>query len=281
MIGTYQYFITFLGLDTLPIILLFIYKLFYFPLFSYWSYSAGLVFLFLSNPLFMILDDAKRFVTRKIKKVEYLNTTLPHDYDAVNTEYRRIRNELDVLSSVVESLGNYEFGGSMMKNMGKLGNKLSSSTRLKVFESNDIYTQASLLGEELSNTTHNSSIKSLGAKFSEAYQKISAAKKDMNSKLKEILSSIKVLREEAKAIDSLRKQADDLRYDLEEKIQEGNSSKIQIDSATSDFNTKALEALRGMKTFVGEAGILGLLNKIMVTHREFSEESSKALSNVQ
>lgn len=229
----------------------------------------------------MILDDAKRYVTRKMKKIEFLNTNFPHDYEAVNTEYRRLRNELDVLTAVVENLSNYEFGGAVMKNFTKLGNKLSSTTNLKMFGSNDIYTQAAIVGEDLSNTTHSSSIKSVGSKFSEAYQKISAAKVEMNNKLKEVMGSLKILKEESKTIDGLRRKAEDMRYDLEEKIQEGNSPKTQVDGMTSDFNAKSLEALRGMKTFMGDVGISGLLKRTASIHREFSEESYRALSNVQ
>lgn len=229
----------------------------------------------------MILDDAKRYVTRKLKKIEFLNTNFPQDYEAVNTEYRRLRDELDALVSTIERFGNYEFGGSVMKNMGKLGNKLSSTTSLKMLKSNDLYTQAALVGEELSNTTHSSSIKSTGSKFAEAYQKIAEAKVEMNNRLKDVLKSLKVLKDEAKVIDGLRRKAEDMRYDLEEMIQEGDGSKLEQETLTNDFNSKSLEALRGMKTFMGEVGIAGALKKVASVNREFFEESHRALSNVQ
>lgn len=228
-----------------------------------------------------MLDDAMRFMTRKIKKIEFLNTSYPQDYEAVNIEYRRLRDELDVLSAVIENFSNYEFGGSVMKNFTKLGNRLSSTTSLNIFRSSDIYTQAALLGEDLSNTTQNSSIKTIGAKFSEAYTKIKAAKDEMNSKLKEIQKSLHVLKDEAKAIDTLRKKADDLRYELEGSIQEGDCSKAQIEAKTTEFNSKAFETMRGMKTFMGEVGVSGILKKIVTIHREFSETSHKILSNIQ
>ncbi|KAM0681467.1 hypothetical protein GINT2_000669 [Glugoides intestinalis] len=228
-----------------------------------------------------MLDDAMRFMARKIKKIEFLNTSYPQDYETINTEYRRLRDELDVLSAVIENFRNYEFGGSVMKNFTKLGNRLSSTTNLDIFKSSDIYTQAALLGEDLSNTTQNSSIKAIGAKFSEAYTKIKAAKDEMNSKLKEIQMSLNVLKDEEKSIDSLRKKTDDLRYELEGSIQEGDCSKAQTEARTSEFNSKAFEAMRGMKTFMGEVGVSGILKKIVLIHREFSETSHKILSSIQ
>lgn len=229
----------------------------------------------------MVLEGAKRFISKKMRNIDFLNTNYPQDYDAVNAEYRRLKSELDVLQAVLENLSNYEFGGTVMKNFTKLGNKLSSTTSLKVFESKDIYSQAALVGEEVSNTTHNGAVKSSGAKFSEAYQKISAAKREMNTKLKDVMGSLKVLKEESKTINGLRQKSEDMRYDLEVLIQDGNGTKTQVDTLTSEFNSKALEALRGMKTFMGDVGIAGLLKKIAAVHREFSDEASRSLSNVQ
>lgn len=227
----------------------------------------------------MILDDARRYVTKKLKNVEFLNTSYPQDYEAVNAEYRRLRNQLDFLTAVVEGLGSYEFGGSVMKNFSKLGNKISSTTSLKVFKTEDIYTNAAMLGDELSNTTHSSSIKATGQRFSETYQSISEYKKRMNGKLKEVIGSLSVLKDESKVIDTLRKKAEDLRYDLEIMIQDEEGSKVEIETLTNKFNSKSLEALRGMKTFMGEVGISGLLKKTAEIHREFCIDSGKALSN--
>ena len=227
----------------------------------------------------MLFDDAKRFINKKIKGIEFLNTHYPQDFETVNVEYKRLRDELDKLSSVLEKLSTYEFGGSMMKNVSKIGKKLSSTSSF--LSSEDIYTDAAQVGEELANTTHSSSIKGIGNKFSEAYQKIAEAKRRMNLILKEIAGSLKVLREDSKSIDTIRRKAEDLRYDLEEKIQENTVPKSEIETVSVNFNTKSLEALRGMKTFMGDAGVSGLLKKTAQAHREFNEVSLKALSTVE
>lgn len=227
-----------------------------------------------------MFEEATRYVTRKIKKIDYLNTQPPQDYEAVNTEYRRLRDEMDMMSAVLEALSNYEYGGAVMKNVKNITNKISSGTSINMLKSSDIYTQAATVGDELANTTHNSSIKAIGNKYSEAYLKISECKKQMNSKVKDILGSLKVLRDEAKTIDSLRRKSSDLRYDLEEKIQ-GDGSKREIDALQTEFDSKSLDALRGMKTFIGEAGIAGLLKRAASAHQGFTEAAYKALSNVQ
>lgn len=229
----------------------------------------------------MIFDDAKRYLTRKIKKIEFLNTHFPQDYETVNLEYKRLRDELGNFSNVLEKLSNYEFGGTVMKNVSSLSKKLTSSTKMNLMNTDDIYTEAAMIGEELANTTHSSSIKGTGNKFSESYQKVADAKKQMNADMKEVLGSLKVLKEDSKAIDNIRKRAEDMRYDLEEKIQENSASKNEIEALSTSFNSKSLEALRGMKTFMGEAGISGLLKKTALVHKEFSETSYKALSNVE
>lgn len=227
-----------------------------------------------------MFEDATRYVTRKIKKLDYLNTQYPQDYEAVNTEYKRLRDEMSVLSAVIEAFSNYEYGGAVMKNVKSITNKISSSANIDILKSNDIYTQAAAVGDELANTTHNSSIKAIASKYAEAYLKVSEHKKCMNTEMKNILGSLKVLKDEAKTIDSLRKKSADIRYDLEEKIQ-GDGSKQEIDALQAEFDMKSLDALRGMKTFMGEAGVAGLLKRIASAYQKFAECASKALSNVQ
>lgn len=228
-----------------------------------------------------MFEDAKRFVTRKIKKIEFLNTHFPQDYEAVNSEYKRLRDELSNFANTLEKLSNYEFGGSMMKNVSKISKTISSNTKLNLMNPADIYSEAASIGEELANTTHSNTLKGVGTKFSQAYQKVAAAKKQMNAGLKEVIGSIRVLKEDSKSIDAVRRSAEDLRYDLEEKIQENTEPKSVIEGLSTAFNSKALEALRGMKTFMGEAGISGLLKKAAVIHKEFNEQSAKAFASIE
>lgn len=228
----------------------------------------------------MKFEDTKKFITRKLKKIDFVNTNYPQDYDAVNTEYRRLRDGLDYYSGLIDKLSSYEFGGSVMKNVTQLTNKISTNPTLGFLKSCDLYTEAANVGEELSNTCHSSSIKSTGTKFSEAFQNIKEAKRKMNESLKEVHHSLKTLKGEAKMVDSLRHKAESLRYDLEVIIQENTGTKAEIEALTGEFNAKSLEALRGMKTFMGEAGLTGLLKKTAAIHREFSDASAKALSVV-
>jgi DNA repair ATPase RecN len=223
----------------------------------------------------MLFDDAKRFINKKIKGIELINTHYPQDYEPINLEYKRLRNELDRFAGVLDKLSCYEFGGSVMKNVTKISKKLASTSNL--LSSEDIYTEAALVGEELANTTHSSSIKAVGNKFSESYQKVAEAKRQMNASLKEISGSLKVLKEDAKAIDVLRRRAEDLRYELEEKIQANVTPKNELEIISNNFNSKSLEALRGMKTFMGDAGVAGLLKKTAQVHKDFNDLSAKAL----
>lgn len=227
-----------------------------------------------------MFEDATRYVARKLKKLDYLNTHYPQDYEAVNSEYKRLRNEMDMMGAVFEKFSNYEYGGAVMKNVKNITNKISSGTNISILKTNDIYTQAAAVGDGLASTAHSSSIKTIGSKYSEAYLKISEHKKQMNARIKDILGSLRVLKDEAKTIDMLRRKSSDIRYDLEEKIQ-GDGSKDEIDALQSEFDAKSLDALRGMKTFIGDAGVAGLLRRAASAHQAFVENAYKALSNVQ
>lgn len=72
-----------------------------------------------------MFENTTRHIVRKLKRIDYIKTKFPEDYETVNTEYKRLRNELDSLSSVIFSLQSYESGGPMLKSFTKLSNKLA------------------------------------------------------------------------------------------------------------------------------------------------------------
>ncbi len=47
-----------------------------------------------------MLQEAKKFVTRKIKKLEYKNINLPEGYETTENEYKQIRDNIDSLKSI-------------------------------------------------------------------------------------------------------------------------------------------------------------------------------------
>lgn len=228
-----------------------------------------------------MINDAARYLTRKIKKLDYINTRLPQDYEAINAEYKRLRNGIKLLSAAAESLETYEYGGTIMKNFNDAADKISSALSVKLSrEDTNLYIQSAKIGEHLANTTHNSSTKHIGTSFAQANEKIADYKKKMNEELKKIQASLKVLKEQSKAIDNNRRKAEQLRYDLEESLQE-EATKQVTDPIQTEFDSKAEEALRGMKIFMGDVGLAGIIRKISNAHREFLESSAKVLESVK
>lgn len=228
-----------------------------------------------------MLNEATRYITRKIKSIEYINTRYPQDYEAINAEYRRLRNGIKLFSASISSLESYEAGGSIMKNFSEAAEKITDTLKINMpKDGNNLYIQSAKVGEYLANTTHNSSIKNLGNSYALAYEEISKCKKKFNGDLKTIQGSLKVLKDTSKSIDSTRKRAEDLRYDLEEKIQH-EGSKEDIDKLQAEFDSKSEEALRGMKSLMGDIGLAGILKKVAASHKEFFESSRKALENIK
>lgn len=143
-----------------------------------------------------------------------------------------------------------------------------------------MYTRIALIGDDFANTSHNSSIKSVGSSFSTAFMSIHKSKESFNGKLRNIQGSLKSLKEQSKSIDILRNEAADMRYDLEEAIQ-NDAAKMNIDQMDQDFNAKSGESLRGMKLFTGEVGVAGILKRVATAYKEFSEEAARALEMVK
>lgn len=227
-----------------------------------------------------MFENAARKFVRKIKKIDYINTKYPDDYETVNTEYKRLRNELVSLNSVILSLSSYEVGGVVLKSFTKITNQIAKAHRLDFMNVDDMFTRIALVGEELSNTTHNSSIKSIGNSFFEAFSNIHKNKEELNEKLKNIQGSLRVLSDQSKTIDALRNEAADLRYDLEDAIQlEGKKETIEM--LQKKFDAKSEESLRGMKVFMGEVGVSGILKRVAIAYKEFNSESAKALEIVK
>lgn len=227
-----------------------------------------------------MVNEATRKLVRSFKKISFITTKYPEDYENVNEEYKRLRNELNYLYDIVKSLQTYESGGTIMKNFTSMAKKINKSKNLKFLNFDDIYTRAALVGEELANTTHNSSIKTIGTSFSDAFLRVAENKSKFNGELSNILGTLKVLKDHAKMTDTMRTKAYELRYDLEEMIQ-NNGNKDDISNLETSFNGKSEEALKGMKAFMGESGVSGILKKIAAAYRNFNLEAAKSLEIVK
>jgi hypothetical protein len=225
--------------------------------------------------------DAQKYLKRKVKKLDYIHTKLPDNYEINTKTYKKLRDDIDVLSSVIKGFTNYEFGGAILKNFSHIRNVIADTSKTKFLSKNDIYTDAVIVGEQLHSCVDDKAFKETSKSFSDAYAVISEAKTEMNAKLNEALVSLNVLKKNTKQIDMHRNQVENLRYDLEEMLQKGNVSESERTSLTTELNVNAKGAMDEMSNFIGKAGISSILTSVASIHAAFSKKAADALSKVK
>lgn len=229
-----------------------------------------------------MLQEAQKFINKKFKKIDYINTTLPEGYEKINEEYRKVREDIDLLSAVIKNLATYEYGGQIMKSMANWSNVISASSKIKYLKRDDIYTNAGIVGEHMANSVDSSqSFKNISKQFSDAFIKISEEKRKMNEKLNEALTSLSILKKDTKSIDLTRSKTSDLRYDLEYLIQKGHYSETDKKQLQTEYNSNANESLKKMKEFIGDSGISGILTKAVEANKDFAKAMGEYLSKVK
>lgn len=225
-----------------------------------------------------MFQDAKKYMKRKVHKLDYLNVHLPEGYDRAEEEYKSLRDNLDMVSAIIKSLSHYEFGGQAFRQFASLSNLMASKSKIKALKREDIYTDAGLVGVHLADSVENPSFKNTSKQFSDALLQIAEAKTRMNARLHDAQSALMELKRKAKDIDDKRKLVFNLRYDMEEAAQAGTVADGRMQS---EYNTNTNEVHSEMRDFVGDAGLSGILKQITSAHKDFSASSVEYLSKVK
>ena len=79
-------------------------------------------------------QETKRYIERKLKKIEYIYTKLPDGYEDIEIRYRKVRDEIGILQNVVNGLTYYEYGGTVMKNVAHWANIVGESTNINAIK---------------------------------------------------------------------------------------------------------------------------------------------------
>lgn len=232
------------------------------------------------TPIKSMFDDAKKYVKRKINKIDYRNVDLPEGYESVEKGYRKLRDNMELITAMISQLSHYEFGGSIMKNVAGVSNFMASKSKIGVLKLDDMYTELGLAGEHLAEATENLEFKNASKKFSDAYYEIAEEKLKMNKELKSISARVSEMKKEAKMVDYQRNQVADLRYDLEELIQHGKYTESLRNTMQSEYNMQANAALNKMEDFIGEEGMVTVLKNVAKKHMEFAKKTAQILSKV-
>lgn len=226
-----------------------------------------------------MFHDAQKYIKRKINKIEYKNVTLPEEYETTETEYKKVRDNIGLISSIIKTLATYEHGGEIMKNFNSLTNLVASKSNINALKRDDIYTRAGLVGEILYDNISDDRFKKEAKKFYTGFMKISESKIGMNLKLRELKETIFFLKKKAKEIDEQRVHTLNLRYDLEEGIQSEKSESGKIGRMQAEYNSVSKTTLTKMVSFIGEEGLSGILQRIMKINREFGLDVAGAFEN--
>ncbi|KAI5169945.1 hypothetical protein PAEPH01_1121 [Pancytospora epiphaga] len=225
-----------------------------------------------------MFSDAKNYMKRRIRKLEYKNIKLPSEYEKVLSEYKRVRDDLDMISAIIKSLSHYEFGGQFFRKFASVSNVVASKSRISALKREDIYTDAARVGEHMSESIESPSLNSVSRAFADAWMKVSESKVRMNARLNDVQSSVGGLKRTSKGIDERRGRVFALRYDLEEAAQNGESMDIH---KKEEYERDSESVLKEMKEFLGESGLAGIMKRVCSIYKEFSADSSEFLSKMK
>ncbi|ORD97094.1 SWP12 [Hepatospora eriocheir] len=223
------------------------------------------------------IQDTKRYIERKIKKLNYIHTRLPEGYEQLNRDYRQLRDEVPILRNVISSLSSYEYGGSVMKNISHWANKISKTTSVASLKKDEIYTDISFVGKGLSHSITNQETQKVCNDFGVAFQKIANDKVRMNDELMKIDEELLRIKEKSKEVDKKRRLVNDSRYDAEELQQMNFFKEEDKERLLKIFNDNAGEAINSMKEFNDYKKLNDIIKNICMIYGKFCEKASKDL----
>lgn len=224
------------------------------------------------------LEEMRKSLMRKIRKLDYKNTPLPSGYEGVEEHYRKLRESFLQFDLLMEMFTTYEHGNSLMKNMKKgmqfIIDKASGSPKSKAV---DMYGSAAMMGHtlaELRNEESKGKSAAAAEKFKEAFDGASKSKQEFNERVKGIQERIKEMKKETKRIDQCRSEVKNIRYDAELKCQEGNEeSKNKARKLKDELKKKADKAQKEMDEFIKNVHMSDAM-------KDFAQEYKKHLLEV-
>lgn len=222
-------------------------------------------------------QETKRYIERKLKKIEYIYTKLPDGYEDIEIRYRKVRDEIGILQNVVSGLTHYEYGGTVMKNVAHWANIVGESTNINAIKREDIYTSTSIVGMQLAQTVSDKSLKEVCTEFSTAYENIAIEKRKMNEKMEDVMDELNSLKKKCKQIDHQRHIVKNIRYDLEELLQSNVYKEDIKNRLEKKLESNGKEIQEQMTDFVHLSMINGIIVKIAKIHKEFCEAAGNHL----
>jgi len=216
-----------------------------------------------------MFKETKKFIMRKIKKMDYVHVMLPDGYEETYKRYDNVSGQLDSLEKCTLKLVKSEPESTWANQIANVSLKIMDDGRPK---KKDPYYSIALLAERMGET---------GNGFTEAFYGISDAKKKLADEVKVVLSEIETLKRMKKQIDTLVTEVKVLRYDLEEMHQKGDYAEGTKNMMMADYNNKACDAINKMVDFMGGSGLSGMFMTIATKYKDFVLKEGELLENVR
>lgn len=218
------------------------------------------------------VEEISRMLIRRFKRMKYKNVDLVPGYEETEKEYRSLRESLHLLDGTIKSLGNYEHGSNIYRNLKKGIQFLNDRASLGIYRNMDIYEEAAEAGSRLSKINGNSKFQSVGQKYRDVYTSVSKSKRCLNTRLAVIRVKLREVKNQIQEIDHLRKRSKNMRYDLEAILQDGGYNDELRDAERSEYEAHAKSTLKSMRHFIEDSELPGLMRDVSKEYKKHMEE---------
>lgn len=213
---------------------------------------------------------------RRIHDINYINTNLIDGYPETEEKYRKARDLIQIYIGNIESLKNYEHGGTFLKGIISGLNAISKQLKDGMISTDSIYVTNSIALESLSRKIDDPVIK----RCSEAHKEIAQAKDEFNDRLEELEVKLKKEFERSFGIDEARVEVKNVRYDLERLKGDGKNESQEVKMLGDKYEKIMKETFEKMNDFIGKSGIALLVGEISKEEGVFYSKAAEAMAKV-
>lgn len=218
------------------------------------------------------VQELSKSLVRKFKKIKFQHVKNIDGFETSEKEYKKIREAMIGIETILTTLGNYEYGNKFFKNIKDGLEYLNKKASMDFYKNNDVFEDTANVGKMIKNAESNPRFRNIGENYEKCFSSISKSKRKLNIKFDEIQSNIKELKHEAKIIDFERKKLFNLRYDLELNIVDNNCSEELKSNQLKEFKKQSKLVSSKMNKFSEGNEIVEIFKKIAKEYKNHMED---------
>lgn len=223
------------------------------------------------------MQELSKMFLRRFKNIEYRNIDLISGYEKTEMEYKTMRNSVSMIGAMLKTLGNYEHGNKMYKDIKNGLQFLNDKASLGLFKSMDIYEDAAVIGDSVRRLEGNSELSSIGKKYAEVFRLISKSKRCLNTRLECIHVKLRDPKARIQEIDRQRKHVRNMRFDMEMLMQDDGYNGEIKDTEKAEYEDASKSAMDAMREFVSDEALADIIKDVGREYRVHMEECADAL----